>query len=150
MLETMFYRPQGLFDHLNSLHQALTRSLTADGLPDAIRSVGAGSYPGVNVGRTAKTVEVYAFAPGLDAASIDVTVERGVLKISGERRAAEQDKDAKVQAYAAERPVGRFSRGLSLPDDVDTSKVEAKYRDGVLQVSIGLLESAQPQRIQVQ
>ena len=51
MLETMFYRPQGLFDQLNSLHQALTRSLAADGLPDAIRSVGAGSYPGVNVGR---------------------------------------------------------------------------------------------------
>ena len=150
MLETVFYRPQGLFDQLNSLHQALARSLGADGSPDAIRSVAAGSYPGINVGRTAKSVEVYAFAPGLDAASIDVTVERGVLKISGERRGAEQANDTKVQAYAAERPVGRFSRGLSLPDDIDTSKVEAKYRDGILQVSIGLLESAQPQRIQVQ
>ncbi len=146
----MFHCPQGLFDQLNSIHQALTRSLGADGSPDAIHSVAAGSYPGINVGRTAKTVEVYAFAPGLDIAFIDVTVERGVLKISGERRGTEQSKDAKVQANAAERPLGRFSRGLSLPDDVDTSKVEAKYRDGVLQVSIGLLKSAQPQRIKVQ
>ncbi len=84
------------------------------------------------------------------AASIDVTVERGVLRISGERDGAGRGKDAKVQAYAAERPVGRFSRAVSLPDDADTSKVEAKYRDGVLQVSIGLSESAQPQRSKVQ
>jgi HSP20 family protein len=149
MLDTMFHRPQGLLDQLTTLHQALSRSL-GDGLPDAIRSVAAGSFPGINVGRTAKTVEVYAFAPGLDAGSIDVTVERGVLKISGERRGASQAGGDKVQAYAAERPQGRFTRALSLPDDVDTAKVEAKYRDGVLRVSIGLHEAAQPQRINVQ
>ena len=150
MLDTVFYRPQGLFDQLNTLHHALTRSLALDGAPDAIRSVAAGAYPGVNVGRTAKSLEVYAFAPGLDAGSIDVTVERGVLKISGERRTPEQGKESKVQAYAAERAFGRFSRAISLTDDVDTSKVEAKYRDGVLHVSIGLQESTQPQRIAVQ
>lgn len=150
MLETMFYRPQGLFDQLNSLHQALTRSLALDGSPDAIRSVAAGAYPGINVARTAKSLEVYAFAPGLDANSIDLTVERGVLKISGERRQPEQGKDKAVQAYAAERTFGRFSRAISLTEDVDTTKVEAKYRDGVLHVSIGLQEAAQPQRIAVQ
>jgi HSP20 family protein len=94
-------------------------------------------------------VEVYAFAPGLDAASIAVTVDRGVLKISGERRGAERAEE-EVQAYATERPQGRFTRALSLPDDIDTSKVEAKYRNGVLQVSIGLQEAAQPKRITVQ
>lgn len=150
MLDTMLYRPQELFDQLSSLHQALSRSLAGDGLPDAIRSVAAGSFPGINVGRTAKTVEVYAFAPGLDAPSIDVTVERGVLKISGERRGAARAAAEKVQAYAAERPQGQFTRALSLPDDIDTSKVEATYRDGVLQISIGLQETAQPKRIAVQ
>ncbi|MBX3604862.1 MAG: Hsp20/alpha crystallin family protein [Piscinibacter sp.] len=146
----MFYRPQGLFDQLSALHQALTRSLAGDGMPDAIRSVAAGAYPGINVGRTAKSLEIYAFAPGIDAASIDVTVERGVLKISGERHAPKQSSDAKVQAYASERPQGRFSRAITLPDDVDTSKVEAKYRDGVLHISIAVSEAAQPQRIPVQ
>jgi HSP20 family protein len=150
MLDTMFYRPQGLFDQLTTLHQALSRSLASDGLPDAIRTVAAGSFPGINVGRTANSVEVYAFAPGLDAGAIDVTVERGVLKISGERRGTPQAAADDVQAYAAERPLGRFTRALSLPDDIDTAKVQAKYRDGVLQVSIGLHEAAQPQRIQVQ
>jgi HSP20 family protein len=151
MFDTMSYRPQGLFDQLTMLHQALSRSLSgAEGLPDAIRSVAAGSFPGLNVGRTARTVEVYAFAPGLDAASIDVTVERGVLKISGERRGARPAAGEAVQAYAAERPQGRFSRAVSLPDDIDTAKVEAKYREGVLQISIGLQEAAQPKRIEVQ
>lgn len=149
MLDTMFYRPQGLFDQLTTLHQALTRSLTGEGTPDAIRSVAAGSFPGINVGRTTKTLEVYAFAPGLDATSIDVTVERGVLKISGERRGSPHSGDLKVQTYAAERPTGRFTRALTLPDDADTSKVEATYRDGVLRVSVGLQEAAQPKRIAV-
>jgi len=150
MLDHLFYRPDELFDHLTGLHQALSRSLAGEGTPNAIRSVAAGSFPGINVGRTAKTVEVYAFAPGLDAKSVDVTVERGVLRISGERRAAAPSGDAKVQTYAVERPMGRFTRALSLPDDADTSKVEARYRDGVLQVSIGLQEGSQPQRITVQ
>ena len=56
--------------------------------------------------------------------------------------------------WSATKPKGgnveRLIRRFSLPDDIDTSKVEAKYRDGILQVSIGLLEWAQPQRIQVQ
>ena len=150
MLDSMFYRPQGLFDQLNTLHQALTRSLAGDGAPDAIRSVAAGAYPGINVGRTAKSLEVYAFAPGLEASSIDVTVERGVLKLSGERRAPKESSDTKVQAYASERSQGRFSRAITLPDDVDTGKVEAKYRDGVLQISIAVAEAAQPHRITVQ
>lgn len=150
MLDSMLYRPQGLFDQLNTLHQVLTRSLAGDGMPDAIRTVAAGAYPGINVGRTAKSLEVYAFAPGLDASTIDVTVERGVLKLSGERRAPKESSDSKVQAYASERPQGRFSRAITLPDDVDTGKVEAKYRDGVLQISIAVAESAQPQRITVQ
>ena len=61
----------------------------------------------------------------------------------------DQDKQ-RVQVYANERPEGRFARALSLPEDVDTSKVNAQYRDGILRVSIALSEAAQPQRIAVQ
>ena len=150
MLDTLFYRSQGLFDQLETLHRTLSGALGPDGGPDAIRSVAAGSFPAINVGRTAGSVEVYAFAPGLDASQIDVTVERGILRISGERRPLEIDPKAGAQAYAAERTQGRFLRAVTLPDDVDTSKVEARYRDGVLRVSIGLQQAAQPQRIAVQ
>lgn len=149
MFDTLFYRPQGLLDQLATLQQALSRSLASDGMPNGIRSAAAGSFPPINVGRTGKSIEVYAFAPGLDAGSIDVTIERGILKISGERKPVEPG-NGPVQVYAAERWHGRFSRAISLPDDVDTSSVEARYRDGVLRVSVGLSEAVQPQRVTVQ
>ena len=81
---------------------------------------------------------------------LDVTIERNVLKIAGARTSAMPKGEAKVQLYAHERPEGRFSRAVSLPDDVDPRKVEAKYRDGVLYVSIAVSAAAQPQRISVQ
>ena len=138
-----------LFDHIGAAYR--------DDDPTPVELALDRAYPGIVVawfdareGRTARSVEVYAFAPGLDAQAIEVTVERGVLKIAGERPAAAPRAERGVQVYASERPHGRFSRVLSLPDDVDTGKVEASYRDGVLRVSIGLLEAAQPQRIAVQ
>jgi HSP20 family protein len=150
MIDSLFYRPQGLFDQLSTLHRALSHTLSSDGVPDAIRSGAAGGFPPLNVGRTTDTVEVYAFAPGLDAATIDVTVERGVLKISGERKPFAQPGSDVPHQYAAERPHGRFTRALTLPEDVDNAKVQAKYRDGLLCVSLGLKETAKPLRINVQ
>ena len=117
MLEIMLTRPQGLLDQLEAMHRVLARSIGADGAPGNLRSMGQGSFPEVNVGRTAKSVEVFAFAPGLDASTIDVTVERGVLKISGARPSELPRGEARVQMYANERPQGRFVRAISLPDD---------------------------------
>lgn len=150
MFDTMLSRPQSLFDQLESLQRLLTRGGTGEGLPGSIRSVAFGAFPEINVGRTPKSVEVFAFAPGIDASSLDVTIERNVLKVSGTRSPAIPKGDNKVQLYANERPQGRFSRAVSLPDDVDATKVDAKYRDGILRVSIALSAAAQPQRISVQ
>jgi len=150
MFDTMLSRPQSLFDQLESLQRLLTRAGAGEGLPGSIRSVAFGAFPEINVGRTPNSVEVFAFAPGIDASSLDVTIERNVLKVSGTRSPAIPKGDNKVQLYANERPQGRFSRAVSLPDDVDATKVEAKYRDGILRVSIALSAAAQPQRISVQ
>ncbi len=150
MLEIMLTRPNSLIDQFESMHRLLSRALSVDSGPGTLRAVAQGSFPDINVGRTPKSVEVFAFAPGLEAKSIDVTVERGVLKIAGSRSSAIPRGEARVQLYANERPEGRFVRAISLPEDADTSKVEATYRDGVLRVSVALAESAQPQRIAVQ
>lgn len=149
MLDTMLSRPQSLFDQLDAMQRLLSRSLGTEGAPGGIRSVAYGAFPEINVGRTPASVEVFAFAPGIDASSLDVTIERNVLKISGNRVSAIPTPDAKVQLYANERSQGRFSRAVTLPDDVDPMKVEAKYRDGILRISIGLSAAAQPQRIAV-
>jgi HSP20 family protein len=115
-----------------------------------IRGVGRGGYPALNVGGTPQSVEVYAFAPGLDPASIDVNLDRGVLTLAGERKEALPKTDEKVTVHANERFSGRFRRVVSLPDDIDPSAVSAKYTDGVLHVSIQRRAAAQPRRIQVQ
>jgi HSP20 family protein len=150
MLEIMHTRPQSLFDQLETVERLLSRSFGVDGAPGGIRSVAYGAFPEINVGRTPTSVEVFAFAPGIDAASLDVTIERNVLKISGVRVSAIPSRDAKVQLYANERPDGRFSRAVSLPDDVDQLKVDAKYREGIVRISFALNAAAQPQRISVQ
>ncbi len=119
-------------------------------LPSSIRSVTSDSLPAINVGRTPTSVEVYAFAPGLDASKIDVSLDRGVLRIAGERPSGIPADDPKVQVYARERGTGSFARTVALPDDVDPDQVKASYRDGVLQISIARHASAQPKRIVVQ
>ena len=149
MLETMFAR-QGLFDQLDAMQRLLSRSLGVEGSPGTIRSVAHGAFPEINVGRTPKSLEVFVFAPGLDTSSIDVVVERNVLKISGSRTSRIPRNDSNVQLYANERPEGKFVRAVSLPEDADTARVEAKYKDGILRVSIALVEPAQPKRITVQ
>jgi HSP20 family protein len=149
MLDTMLSRPQSLFDQLDVIQRLLSKSLGTEGAPGGIRSVAHGAFPEINVGRTPTSVVVFAFAPGIDASSLDVTIERNVLKISGTRASAIPDRDAKVQLYANERPRGRFSRAVTLPDDVDPLKVEARYGDGILRISIALGAAAQPHRIAV-
>ena len=120
-------------------------------LSPSIRGVARGGYPALNIGSTPQSVEVYAFAPGIDPAKIEVNLDRGVLTLSGERTpAAPAASDAKTTLHVNERFAGRFRRVVSLPDDIDPQAVNANYRDGVLHVSIQRKAAAQPRRIEVQ
>jgi HSP20 family protein len=137
--------PRDLFAEIDRLQRDL--STVFDASP-AIR--GRGGYPALNVGTTPESVEVYAFAPGLDPATIDVNLDRGVLTLAGERKGLEAPRDAKTTVHVEERFAGRFRRVVSLPDDIDPNAVNATYTDGVLHVSVKRRESAQPRRISVQ
>ena len=151
MYETMLnYSNNSLFGQFESLRREFEDMFGVLGLPGNIRSVAPGTLPGVNVGRTPNSVEVFAFAPGLDASKIEVALDHGVLRITGERPSDLPRNDPKVNVYASERGAGSFTRAISLPDDVDSEQVKASYRDGVLQVSIARRESVQPKRITVQ
>ena len=98
---------------------------------------------------TPDTAEVYAFAPGLDPASISVQIERGVLSVSGERASAVPAEKSEASVHLNERFAGRFHRVITLTDDLDPNEVQATYRDGVLHVSIRRREAAKPRRINV-
>ena len=150
MYVSLLNHPQSLSGQFERLRQEFDDLFGGSGLSSSIRSVASGSLPALNVGRTPRSVEVYAFAAGLDASKIEVTLDRGVLRISGERQSSIPTDDPKVNIYAHERSMGRFTRTISLPDDVDPAQVSATYRDGVLQVSVARREAEQPKRITVQ
>lgn len=150
MYESILNHPNSLFGQFERLRRELDDVFGAPGLSSSIRSVAPGTVPAINIGRTPNSVEIYAFAPGLDASKIEVTLDRGVLRMAGERTSGIPANDPKVNVYTRERGAGRFSRAISLPDDVDPGQVNARYRDGVLHVSVARRESAQPKRITVQ
>jgi HSP20 family protein len=139
--------PQDIFAELERLQRDIQQAFDVE--PN-IRGIGRGAYPALNVGGTPQSMELYAFAPGLEPSSIEVHLERGVLTIAGERQADLPD-DGKSTIHINERFAGRFRRVVSLPeDDINPSGVNAEYRDGVLHVSIKRRESAQPRRIAIQ
>lgn len=139
--------PRDVFADLDRLQRELNAAF--DYSP-SIRGLGRGGYPALNIGSTPGSVEIYAFAPGMDPASIAVDLERGVLSISGERKSALPEADEQSTLHLNERFGGRFRRVVSLPDDIDPGSVAADYRDGVLHVSVKRRESAQARRIPVQ
>ena len=138
--------PRDIFAELDRLQRDM--SGVFDYSP-SIRGFARG-YPALNIGSTPKSVEVYAFAPGIDPAAVEINLDRGVLTIDGERKATLPAGDEKSTLHLNERFEGRFRRVVSLPDDIDPNAVSADYRDGVLHVSVKRRESAQPRRIEVQ
>lgn len=149
MFASMMTYPS-LFGDLERLRREFDELSGWGGLPTSIRSAAPGAFPAINIGNTATSVEIYAFAPGIDPKQIELTIDRGVLSISGERQSAVPAEDNKVNVYGNERFAGQFRRAISLPEDIDPAKVDATYRDGVLRISVGRRESALPKRISVQ
>ena len=139
--------PRDVFAELDRFQRDIRQTL--DSASPSIRGIGRGGYPATNVGGTPQSVEIYAFAPGLDPDKIELNLERGVLTISGEREATPRNGDAKIAVHIDERFTGRFRRVLSLPDDIDPGTVDAAYRGGVLHISIKRRASAQPRRIEI-
>ena len=84
--------------------------------------------------------------PGLDAGSINLTVERNVLTVHAERHRPGEDD---VELLIGERPHGTFSRQLFLAETLDTERIAADYTDGVLQLRIPVKEQAKPRRVDV-
>ena len=114
----------------------------------------AGRHPGgapwhvppINVGATPDRVDVYVFAGGLDPKTLDISMQQNLLAVSGSRKL---ELDEAADYYRRERFDGDFRRVITLPDDVDPERVDAKYRDGVLQITIQRREAARPRQITV-
>jgi len=148
MINTSF-RPAGdVFSELNRLQDVLDQ-MFRPAERSSIRALTGATFPVINVGTTPDSIEVMALAPGLDPATLQLSVDRGLLVIGGERKSAVPAAGDSVSVYARERFAGNFRRVVSLPDDADPGKVDATYRDGILRITISKRESSKPRRIEV-
>lgn len=103
--------------------------------------------PAVDVYETSDhELVVSAELPGIDRGDVEVTIEEGVLTISGERKI---DSVGDGRWYWNERSFGAFRRSFTVPRTVDTEAVSAEHKDGTLNVRLPLREDAKPHRIAV-
>ncbi len=109
---------------------------------------GPRSYPLINLHEDQDNLYVEALAPGVDPGSLNVTVVRNSLTLSGEKRHG--PKEIKPEAYhRSERAAGRFVRTVELPVEVDENRVNAEYQNGLLLVTLPKAEKAKPKQISV-
>ena len=103
--------------------------------------------PLVDITEDDKEYLIKAELPEVRKEDVKVTVESGVLAISGERKFEKEEKDKRY--HRIERSYGSFTRSFNLPDDADDGKVSAEFKDGVLTVRLAKSEKARPKSIDV-
>jgi HSP20 family protein len=136
------YEPWSL---VNRLHRQLDQAFNKPAAPESAASVSW--VPRVDVYEEAERFVVLADVPGVESKDIDITAEKGVLTIRGERRL---EKKATDNGYErVERTSGSFLRRFTLPENANTDSITAKQTNGVLEVSIPKHPQVQPRRIAV-
>ncbi len=104
--------------------------------------------PVVDVSETDNEIRVRAELAGLDPADVNVTVQNGVLTISGEKK--DQQEGAETSYHVYERRYGRFERSFTLPRAVIADDVRATFDNGLLTITLPKTAEAKPRRIQIE
>ena len=129
-----------LWNDLLGLQDELQRLLQTPG--SFFREPSArGVFPPLNVFRNPDGLVVRAEIPGVEPADVSVTTEGRRLTITGERKAGKSNDGG---YHRRERPYGKFSRTVTLPEDIDGTRTTASLRNGVLTLTIPQHEAAKP------
>ena len=117
------------------------------GSPDDDWALGGTWAPAVDIFEKDHNIVLRAELPGIAPSEVDIRVENNILSLRGERKF---DPGVKREScHRVERAYGAFSRSFTLPSVVDTSKIVAEYRDGILQVTLPQKEETRPRQISV-
>ena len=103
--------------------------------------------PRVDIAETDKEFIIKADLPEIKKEDISITVDKGVLTLRGERKQEKEEKDKKF--HRIERLYGSFTRSFTLPANVDGTKVDASFKDGILQLTIPKTKETKPKEIEV-
>ncbi len=143
------YEPWTLLDRFNQQLNQLgysDKSLSSND-NDFSNVVTSHWRPAVDIKEEADRFLITADLPGVDPKDIEITMDNGILTIKGERQS--EVRDEKEGYKRVERVSGTFYRRFSLPDTADAERIEAKGKDGVLQVVLPKHEKVQPRKIEV-
>jgi HSP20 family protein len=144
MLERAFF-PMSIWREMSRLQREMNQLLTS--WPRLQFGLGMG-YPAMNIWSNDEGAIVTAELPGVDAASLDISVKDNVLTISGSREPLELGEGSVY--HRRERGYGRFTRTFQLPFQVAADKVEASLEKGVLKIALPRAEADKPKKIAVQ
>jgi HSP20 family protein len=133
-------------DRLNSLRDEVNR-LFEFSWPSRDSGLFSGWSPALDVFDDKDNLVVKVELPGLKKEEINLSLHEGVLTISGERKHEVEKQEG--QSFRSERYFGKFQRSVTLPTAVDSGKVNATYKDGVLTVELPKAEEAKPKQIAV-
>ena len=142
-MNLMRYQPWTGLSHLHNEIDQLFRS----NLGQDENSQVAAWTPAVDVSEEDDRFVIHADVPGVDPQDIDVTMEKGLLTISGNRHSEKQEEGKGFSRV--ERSSGSFFRRFTLPDTADADQIKAKSVNGVLEVTIAKHDKVQPRRIKV-
>ncbi len=131
-----------LFDEFRRLQREVEDVFAGD----VHHSFARGAFPAIDVVSNPQQVDVYLTAPGIDAKGLDISIQQNVLSVAGRREAQVENKGS---LHARERFSGEFRRVITLPEDVDPSRVTASYVDGVVRISVQRREAAKPRQIEI-
>jgi HSP20 family protein len=137
-----------LQERMNRLFDESFRSRAGAGAgQDDEWALGGTWAPAVDIYEQDGNIVLKAELPGVDPKDVDIRVENNVLTLRGERKL---ENDVKKENYhRVERTYGSFSRSFTLPNVVDTEKIKAEYKDGVLRVVLPKREEAKPKQISI-
>jgi len=103
--------------------------------------------PALDFSETKSDLVVKAELPGIDPKDIDISINEGVLTIRGEKR---QEKEEKEEGFHfVERSYGSFARSIRLPGEVQSDKINASYKNGVLKITLPKSEAAKKKEIKI-
>lgn len=126
---------------MNRMFDNFSRSIFDDSPFAKEMSLGKVIHPKIDVVETEKEIQVTAELPGMDEKDIEVNFSRDSLVIRGEKKVEKEDK--KKGYYLMERSYGSFRRAIPVPAGVDPGKVDAKFKNGVLTISLPKTPEAQ-------
>ena len=116
-------------------------------MPWGTRRGEAAMWPALDVADRENDVLVKMEVPGCKPEDIDISVKGNILSITGEKK--EEKEDEQQGYYHAERSYGTFRRDVTLPSNVDAGNVDAKYKDGILSVTLPKSEKAKAVKVKV-